>query len=276
MIYEPFIIQPVTAAVTVAVLFLFGAVIGSFIDVVRVRESWKSSLRGRSRCTNCGSALTWQMLVPIVSYIYLRGKCASCKYPIPSHHLLSEILMGLAFASSFFFADSLYIAGIGIISAVFLVPIVISDIEKMEVPEYFSVPFAYISLGVAIVITLQTGSIVPVLGGVLLAVPFFLIWLCSSGRAMGLGDAKVAVSLGFLLPVWHATISVFVFTFWISTLGLLCYVLYMKTRVRSFRLKRNTRMPLVPGMVVAYAVVLFSDVSFFNIVSWGEQAFISV
>ena len=254
-------------------VFLLGACAGSFLDVVRIRSSWKKSVRGRSKCMDCKKALCWYELLPVASYVVLWGRCSYCKKSIPVYHLLAEVLMGSLFVLSFLyfvFGGPLYISGIVVISALFLVPIVVQDIERMEVPEHISLVFAY----VAFVIGLLIGGVSAVLGGVLLALPFFLIWFCSGGKAMGLGDAKVAISLGFLLPSLLGVLSVFLFTFWIGVFGLVLYVCYRLVSVGSFSVRRDMHMPLVPSMVAAYFLVLFTGVSFVDVLYAMQVLFV--
>lgn len=211
MLYEA--LQGIPVVALGAVIFLLGSVIGSFLNVVRTRESWHSSITGRSQCGSCNKTLTWIWMLPIVSYLILRGRCASCGAHIPVHHLYAEVLFGFAFLSAFFFSDSVYIALVFLIAVLFLLPIVLTDIEKLEVPEQFSVPFTFVSFGIACFVAFSVGSIEPFISGGVLALPFFLLWYCSSGRAMGLGDAKVALPLGLLLPTWHHAVSVFLVRF---------------------------------------------------------------
>ena len=132
----------------------------------------------------------------------------------------------------------------------------------MEVPERFSVPFAYSSLGIAVALMLQNGDITPALSGIVLAAPFYALWWCSSGRAMGLGDAKVAIALGMLLPSVSAAVSVFVLTFWLGTIGVLGYMVYTRIRTDSFGVTRYMHMPLVPAMAAAFFIVLILGFSF--------------
>lgn len=75
-------------------MFMTGACIGSFINVVFSRRDW---FRGRSRCDNCGYTLKWYDMMPLVSYILLLGKCRKCKKKIDSSHFMSELFMGAAF-----------------------------------------------------------------------------------------------------------------------------------------------------------------------------------
>lgn len=137
------------------ILFLLGAAVGSFMEVVRTRKSWRRSLTGRSQCGACGRQLVWYELVPVLSYLTLRGRCPSCASRIPVFHLCSELLMGSLFAGSFLFAGSLYGTAAGIVSAVFLVPVLLADIEQMEVPEHLSLPFAAVALGIAAVVSFR-------------------------------------------------------------------------------------------------------------------------
>lgn len=254
-------------------VFLIGASVGSFLDVVRIRSSWGKSVRGRSKCRECKKELCWYELLPIVSYVVLWGRCSYCKKSIPVYHLLAEVLMGVLFVLSFLyflFGGWPYIFIVAVLSSIFLVPIVVEDIERMEVPEHISLVFAY----VAFVVGLLTGGVGAVLGGVLLAVPFFLLWFCSGGKAMGLGDAKVAVSLGFLLPSLISVLSVFMLTFWIGMFGLVLYVFYCLVTKGSFSMRRNMHVPLVPSMVVAYFLVLFTGVSFIDVAYTMQWLFV--
>ena len=71
-----------------------GCCIGSFLNVVFSRSDW---YKGRSRCDACGYILKWYDLIPIVSYLILRGRCRKCKTKIAPSHFISELMMGAAF-----------------------------------------------------------------------------------------------------------------------------------------------------------------------------------
>ena len=257
-----------------AALFVIGACVGSFMDVVRDRGRWSFSLSDRSHCAACGKTLAWKELIPIVSYLLSWGKCRSCGTRIPAYHLHAEVLTGALFACAFLFTDSSTAATAGMLAAFFLVPILVADIDRMEVPEHLSVPFMYAAFIFAAVSAVYTESIVPIVSGFALAAPFYLIWLLSSGRAMGLGDAKVALPLGFLLPslfiampapavpVLYAVMSVVMFSFWFGMLGVLLYMVYMKVCTGSSGISRHMHTPLVPGIAVAYFFVFFTGVQF--------------
>ena len=271
--YETALLLPLLVASGV-----FGASVGSFMDVIRDRGVWSFSLSDRSRCAACKKILTRKELVPVVSFVILRGKCGSCGSRIPAYHLYAEVLTGVLFVCSFLFLDSAVGILAGMLAASFLVPIILADIERMEVPEHLSVPFACIAFIAAAALAIHTESIAPIVSGFALAAPFYLIWLCSSGRAMGLGDAKVALPLGFLLPamyaaaplltVLHAAVSVAVFSFWFGTLGVAGYALYTRIRTGSFGISRRMHTPLVPGIAVAFFFVFFTGMLFSELLVW--------
>ena len=77
-------------------MFLIGMCVASFMNVVidRVPRN-ESFVKGRSHCDHCGETLKWYDLVPIVSYIFLRGKCRYCHTSIPIRGFLIEIFGGL-------------------------------------------------------------------------------------------------------------------------------------------------------------------------------------
>ena len=242
-------------------LFALGACAGSFMRVVQVRQSWRRSVTGRSRCSGCGKTLPWHHLVPTVSYFALRGKCPSCSAAIPPADVAAETATGALFVLAVLAGESPYDAVAVMLSALFLVPIIIEDIASMEVPEHLSLPFAYAAFAVAVFVSLHSGSAAPLVSGLVLAVPFALLWLCSRGRAMGLGDAKVAVAFGLLLADPVRALSALLFSFWIGALGVLLIALVRRVRGASVRTMRGMRVPFVPCIAAAYFLVLLTDVS---------------
>lgn len=73
---------------------LSGLCLGSFLNVILLRKDW---FRGRSHCDVCENTLKWYDLIPIISFLILRGKCRYCKTKIDKSHLISELLLGIGF-----------------------------------------------------------------------------------------------------------------------------------------------------------------------------------
>ena len=84
-------------------LFITGSCVGSFANAVVCRIPKGISIaKGRSYCESCQTSLRWYDLIPIISYILLRGKCRYCKKQISFKHLLFECFGGLLFMLSFY------------------------------------------------------------------------------------------------------------------------------------------------------------------------------
>lgn len=78
--------------------FIFGTIIGSFLNVVIYRSENGEKLTGRSHCPNCHKKLSWWELIPVLSFFILRGKCSKCKAKISWQYPIIELLTGLSFA----------------------------------------------------------------------------------------------------------------------------------------------------------------------------------
>lgn len=177
---------------------IFGLIIGSFLNVLILREGSEQSILGRSSCPSCGRLLLWFELVPVLSFLVLRGKCRTCKSRISLQYITVEILTAVLFvlvggAGLGALETAL---GLGIVSL--FIAICVYDIYHTLIPDAWSYLAAFLSLLYAL--SISDASLVWILSsGPLVALPLFAMWLISKGRWMGLGDAKLALSLGWLL-----------------------------------------------------------------------------
>ena len=114
------------------ILFILGCCIGSFINVIFTRKDW---YKGRSRCDECGYILEWYDLIPVVSFIMVRGKCRRCKTKIDCSHLVSELMMGATFlVCSFCFTRCGVLYGVFISVALFSIAVAaIEDYKEQMV-----------------------------------------------------------------------------------------------------------------------------------------------
>ena len=87
-------------------ILIFGTLIGSFLNVCIYRISRKESIVfGASHCTKCGNRIKWYDLIPIISYLILRGKCRVCKEKISLQYPLIELTNGLAYFGLYYFLN---------------------------------------------------------------------------------------------------------------------------------------------------------------------------
>ncbi len=128
-------------------VFLFGIILGSFLDVIVSRFHTGKSINGRSRCMSCGHTLSWYELFPLVSYFVLLGRCKSCRGHIPLRLLCMELITGILFVFIYFHSPSLSLLAFGLLLACVVVVIAAYDIRHMVIPH----EFVFTVLGLAIV-----------------------------------------------------------------------------------------------------------------------------
>jgi len=199
-----------------AVAALYGAVIGSFLNVISLRyaaqlsdrQSLLSVVGGRSRCPHCEQTLRWWELVPIVSFVFLRGKCQRCQQKISYQYPLIELLMAVITVGIVARAGvTLASIGLAVISALLLVLASI-DFKTFLLPDVFII---VLTGAVAVTLGLQ-GRLFEymVLGGIGVGAGFLLLlWVITRGRGIGLGDVKLLVPLGMLFGTYDTILLLF-------------------------------------------------------------------
>ena len=191
---------------------LFGLIIGSFLNVVILRHGARG-IGGRSGCLSCGAPLSFYDLIPVVSWLYLRGRCRQCGSGISAQYPLVEILTMCLFAVIGISPLSLLSTIFALVVVSFLVLITVYDLRHTIIPDEWSYTLACITLLSSLTFVLQhdgVSGIIPLLvAGPVTALPLFLLWLISKGQWMGLGDAKLALSMGWLLGLQGGLLAIF-------------------------------------------------------------------
>lgn len=207
--------------------FLFGIIIGSFLNVIIFRLQTGRGIGGRSFCMSCGKTLSALELVPLLSFIFLKGKCKNCKTKISWQYPLVELVTGLVFfltflklSANFPDLDSFALAYYFILFSILIV-IAVYDMRHTIIPDTLVFIFSTLSLlglvyfyGANI---FSTMGILDFLAGPILFIPFFLFWLLSKGKWMGLGDAKLALGVGWMLGLVGG-VSAIIVGFWSGAL----------------------------------------------------------
>ena len=188
-------------------IFLYGIVIGSFLNVVIVRVPRKESIvKVRSHCENCGYQLKWFDLIPIFSYLVLGGKCRKCKTKISAQHLVLEVLNGILYVFTFFMAGfSLKTVLLCLLFSA-LLALSLIDFKTYEIP----VGFQYVILALAVCQTILDRADWPehVIGFFAVSVVLYLIYIISKGAAIGGGDVKLMAVCGLFVG-WKLIIFAF-------------------------------------------------------------------
>jgi len=188
------------------ILFLYGTVIGSFVNVLiyRVPRGMAVS-RGRSVCTYCSHTLSVIDLVPLFSYIFLKGRCRYCGAKITIRYSIVELLNGLFYmAVALKFGFSLLALG-WFIAVPVLIAVAFIDADHKIIPDRFPAALA-VAGAVMILSGLGPDLLSRIIGVFSVSIPLFLIGMVSGGRAMGGGDVKLMAAAGLCLG-WEMTVA---------------------------------------------------------------------
>lgn len=202
--------RPLESAVWIGFVFAFGAIIGSFLNVVIHRlPLGESIVHPRSRCPHCGKGIPGWANVPLLSYVALRGCCMHCRGRISARYPLVEALTGLLFVAGWFWGQSG--ARVGLDWALFaaLVAVTFIDLDHQIIPDAITLPGIGLGLLVALLWPpaggpLELGYVLDaalgaaVGGGMLWAIAF--LYERRTGQiGLGLGDVKLVAMLGAFL-----------------------------------------------------------------------------
>ena len=190
------------------VMFLYGIVIGSFVNVCICRIPRKESIvKVRSHCENCGYTLKWYDLIPVFSYLCLGGKCRKCGKKISVWHLLMEVSNGVLYVLVFFVCGFSVEALLYCLMGSALLVLGMIDFKTYEIP--VGCNFFIAALGLVRLATDYRNWASYVIGFFAVSVFLYLLYALSKGRAIGGGDIKLMAAAGLLLG-WKLIILAFV------------------------------------------------------------------
>lgn len=248
-------------------IFMLGAIVGSFLNVLLYRMHTGASLGGRSHCMSCGKTLSWYELVPIVSYLMLRGACRGCSAYIPVRYLTVELITGAAFVGAYVLhvGEPLYIVFTCVLFASLIVTAVY-DIRHMVIPNecvLAVLSLALLSLIDVYVTTSDMNTIIrSLIAGGVASGAFYALWFVSKGRWIGFGDVKLAFPLGVLVGI-SGVFSMLVLSFWVGALVsvlLLGFVYIVKRGKHHLRFPRipitmKSEIPFAPFLIAGFLLV---------------------
>ena len=270
-------------------LFIFGLAIGSFVNVIAVRYNPakfilnREVLGGRSACPKCGKKLNWVELFPLFSFIFLRGRCRSCRANISWQYPIVELISGLIFVlvplalssnvqlltsnAPFIHIWLLVISFILVFETLLVVSLI--DIRLRLIPDETNIFLILLSVPIIIFQKTQFGLVsgsflgsyaalfgfreniwVNHLFAFFFGAAFFgLLILITRGRGMGFGDLKMAAALGAVFG-WADILLVVALSFIIGSLFSLPSLIFKKKGLKSL-------LPFGPFLAMASIVVFF-------------------
>lgn len=239
----------------VFLLFLLGLAWGSFLNVVVPRVQRRQSLGGRSRCLNCRHELLARDLVPLVSFVVLRGRCRFCRKPISWRYPLVELATGIVFVILFLrFGFSLTWL-VGTVVSLFLIALFLFDLLYRTLPDEISLPGAGLALAGSLLLGLDFWSL---LWGAILGTGFFAMqYFISRGRWVGDGDIRLGLLAGVSLGLSRLVVAL-----------VLAYVAGALISIGLLLGKRATLKTQLPFGSLLTAAVLVSFLSGDAIAEW--------
>ncbi len=257
-------------------VFIFGLLIGSFLNVVIFRYDTGSSVaKGRSKCFTCDKMLHWYELLPLASFLFQAGRCRGCGSKISWQYPLVELATGFAFVLAYAKAPLEVLSPTGFIIFLllakllsFYVVIAVYDLKHKIIPDLFSYSAALISLVFIGISYLSIGTVdfSQVIAGPLLFLFFFFFWFISKGKWMGLGDGKLALSVGWLLGLSQG-IAAILLSFWIGAIVAILIMLFQKLVSQKGSLGMKSEIPFGPFILVGFLIVFIWGIDMQSIFS---------
>ena len=242
----------------ISLAFILGLSLGSFLNVLVYRlPRRKQFVKGRSVCPGCGAIIKWYQNIPLMSYLALRGRCASCHKPISWRYPLIELFNGLGYA--YFFVSYGWSVEFGVFAFLTsaLIVIFFIDLEHQIIPDLVTLPGIVLGLAVAFIpggisiIQSLIGLVVG--GGSLYLIAVLGDWLFKK-ESMGGGDIKMAAMVGAFLG-WQKVLLVFLAS---AVIGLVVSLLIM---IFSARLRKTRMVPFGPFIALAAVMAII----------WGDR-----
>jgi leader peptidase (prepilin peptidase) / N-methyltransferase len=248
-------------------IFLLGLFIGSFLNVLADRLPRNETvIRGRSHCEKCKRELAWFDLIPLLSFILLKGKCRYCRVRLSSYYPIVEFTTGIFFTLTTFFilngsqfpiSNFQFSINYQLIVSLFYYLIIVSslivvffaDLKYGIIPDKVIFPAMIISFLYLILNTkyLILSHLLSAIGACLF---FLLLFLITRGKGMGFGDVKFAFLMGLVLGFPNIIISLYIAFLTGAIVGIIL-IIWRKKRIIG------TSIPFGPFLVLGTFLAIF-------------------
>lgn len=216
-------------------IFVFGLVIGSFLNCLIWRLRKKETVLGRSYCPHCRHQLAWYDNVPVLSYALLAGKCRYCRKPISLQYPLVELVTGFLFLTAFVFeAQQVYAFDFVFIIRLLrdwfivavMVVIFIYDLRWYLILDKVTFPAMAVVVLFNLYLEFVAGSSASLswrnwlISGIIGGSFFLLQFLATRGKGIGGGDLRLGLLMGLILGWQGLIVALFIAYFSGSIVGL--------------------------------------------------------
>lgn len=237
-------------------LFILGTIFGSFYNVVGYRiPKGQSILYPPSHCTKCNNKLKSYELIPIISYIFLGGKCKKCKTKISCFYPIFEFLTGIAFAVSYIIFGLSLECIYSIVFLSMLIILIISDYQTMIIPDSVLIVFSAMIIIIKYFMVGIEGVGIALLHGIGAFIFMLLLKLFGDflfkKESMGGGDIKLLAVYGLMFGFPMSIVSVFI----AAIIGLPISLIVVKKN-------SNHEIPFGPFLAVAAILIVLLKLDF--------------
>ncbi len=244
------------------IIFIFGSIMGSFLNVLAVRLSNNESIiYPSSHCHNCQHKLKWYELIPILSYIIQKGKSNCCNTRIPISYLIVEIVTGALYCTAYHSFGFSYELVISLIFISSLITIIVSDIEYMIIlDEVIAVACILIILLELVFFGLEF-TVNKILSGILAFITMYGIKMIGDKmfkkESMGGGDIKLMFLFGIVIGFPLSICDIFLATFIAFPVAI--YLLFSR---------KDSLIPFGPFLAMAAILIHISKVDISSIINF--------
>ena len=239
-----------------------GGLWGSFANVCIYRlPQDKGVVSGRSYCPKCKAQISWYDNIPILSYLFIQGKCRKCKKQISIQYLIVELLSILSFVAAYFFYGITVTTLLFMILALAFIIIFFIDLKHYIIPNSLTFPLMFIGFVKSFDPNLNElfpNYINSLIGGVfgygIIWAIIFIYKVLRNKEGMGLGDAKLLSAIGF----WFGWIAIPFILFLSSVIALLSVIPSLLKNSKTM----SSQIPFGPYIIVGTLVYLFFENSF--------------
>lgn len=238
------------------VLFIFGLFIGSFLNVVIDRlPRGESFWSGRSYCEACHHTLSGLDLIPLFSYLALRGKCRYCHIPLSIQYPLLEAITGIVFALSYIFSpkNSLLDIIFFLIIASVLIIVFFIDLFEGIIPFVIIIPATILTFLYLLATKIPSDVLISFLTALGASGFFLALFLGTKGKGMGFGDVVYAFFMGLLLGFPNTILGLYIAFLTGAAISL---ILILRKRKRL----RGSTIPFGPFLVLGtYSALIWGN-----------------
>lgn len=243
------------------ILFVYGLVVGSFLNVLVDRLSQEESITGRSHCDHCKKTLAPADLIPVFSYVFLGGRCRYCKTKLSIQYPLVELLTGVVFVLSWHFAPFMAVPLklLTVALSCVLLVILVADFKYQIIPDEMQVALVVIGLGMLLLTGAAPSAILwRIAEGALIMAPILFLYLITRGRGMGFGDVKLAFGIGVLLGAINGALALYIAFITGAAVGVVLLLLS--------KFKMKSKIAFGPFLVAGIVVMFFFEKQVFFVV----------